>query len=390
MIELLKTGNFSISAILPLILIIVILVIIVIVILTLKKSRKGRDDSVDYLAALNYLLVGERQKALTNLRKTVQKNTANVDAYIKIGDILRDKGHIERAIKIHRGLTVRSDLTTLERIEILRSLVKDYRAAKKYDNALIHCQSLLELTKNEQWFQELQIKLLEEKGDWDKAFEVRKKYNRAKGIKKDKILALYKVEAGLKLVADGKEHDGRVKYREAIKVDKKCASAYLNLSDSYIRENRLSDALTELKRFIEQVPDLAYLAFDQIKELLFQKGNFGEIEYIYNLLLKSNPNINSIRFALADIYERKGAFAKAIDLCREELDKNPDSKSAKQYLVKYYAKTNQRDKALDLSLELIDTSFTEEKKYSCKNCGFTANKPYWHCPQCKEWDSFLN
>ena len=67
---------------------------------------------------------------------------------------------------------------------------------------------------------------------------------------------MYKIEAGLKCVDEEKERDGRLKFREAIKLDKLCPPAYLYLSDSYIRENRYDDALTELKRFITQVPVL--------------------------------------------------------------------------------------------------------------------------------------
>lgn len=390
MIDQHNIGTFLMSNIVIIALVIVALIIISLIVLAFKRPRKRRDGSIDYLAALNYLLSGEKQKAFDKLREIVRNNTANIEAYIKIGDILRDKGQVERAIKIHRALTVRNRLTTLERIEILKSLIRDYQAAQNYDKAIVVCQELLDQTKNELWVQEIHLKLLEEKGDWDKAFEVRKRLNREQKEKKDGILALYKVKAGLKLIEEGKERDGRIKYREALKLDKSCAPAYLYLSDSYIRENRLSDALAELKRFIEQIPNLSYLAFDRTKEILFQKGNFGEIEYIYNQLLKTNPDINYIRFALADIYERKGELTKAIELCKEELDKDPNSKLAKQYLVKYYAKTNEQDRALDLALDLIENSLAEERKFSCQVCGFTTNQPCWHCPQCHEWNSFLN
>ncbi len=33
---------------------------------------------------------------------------------------------------------------------------------------------------------------------------------------------------------------------------------------------------------------------------------FGEVENIFESLLQNNPDIESIRFSLADVYERKG------------------------------------------------------------------------------------
>ncbi len=373
-----------------LIIVVVALIALSIVIFILLKPKKRKDFSIDYTAALNYLLSGDKIKAFAKLKETVRKNTANIDAYIKIADILRDEGHAQRAVKIHRGLTVRNNLTQLERIQIAKSLVKDYKAAEQYDKAIETCESLLDLTNKEYWVQELLIQLYEEMGDWEKAFEAQKKLARKQGVNKEPQLALYKVEAGLRLIEQEKEHDARVKFREAIKIDKKCAPAYLYLSDSYIRVNRLSDAFKELKLFLEKTPQLSFLAFGRIKEILFQTGDFGEIEHIYTKLFQHNPDIDSIRFALADIYERKGEIKKAIELCHEELEKHPDSELAKQYLVKYYARTNDVEKAVKLSLELVDKSLNEDMKFTCKNCGFTDNQPYWHCPKCHAWNSYLN
>ncbi len=42
-------------------------------------------------------------------------------------------------------------------------------------------------------------------------------------------------------------------------------AAYLYLSDSYIRENRYDDAMTELERFSSQAPQLSYLGLTGLK-----------------------------------------------------------------------------------------------------------------------------
>jgi len=378
------------SDVLLLLLAIIAIIAVISIVILFQVPKKRKDQTVDYTLALNYLLNGEVDKALVKLKETAKRDSSNIDAYVKIGDIFRDKGQTERAIKIHRALTVRHGLTVHDKILIYKSLVKDYRIVQKYDIAISFCQTLNGLTNEELWVQELHLQLLEEKGDWEKAYDIKKKILREQNKKDDCLLALYKVEAGLNLAKEGKEHEGRLKFREGIKIDKNCAPAYLYLADSYIRENRLSDALTELKKFIKEVPSLSYLAFDRIKEILFEEGNFGEIEYIYNQLLENNPAIHSIRFALADIYERKGALYKAIGLCKEELEKNPESGLARQYLIQYYARVGDKDAAVDLALEMVKDSLTENKQFSCSQCKFTSHQPYWHCPQCGAWNSYLD
>ncbi len=368
----------------------VILIIGVLAYAKLRTPRPPADTSEVYTTALNYLITGEKSKALEKLREAVRADTNNVDAYLKIGDILRDQGSVDRATKIHRGLILRPNLTKGQKITVLESLIKDYQANKNYQRAIQVCQKLLEMTNNEIWAQELLLKLYEESADWENACDTLKKIQKARGKKDNQILALYKVEAGLKLIQEGKERDGRIKFREAIKLDKKCPPAYLYLSDSYIRENRPEDALAELEKFSTTAPQLSYLGFSRIKEILFREGMFSEAENIFESLLHNNPNIEPIRFALADIYERKGEIDKALNLCYEASDRNPASRQAKRYLARLLAKIGRRQEALQYAFELIDEMISEkEQQFTCKNCGFISTEPKWHCPSCHHWNTFI-
>jgi len=390
MLVLINTGTSSMATLIYMGGGIVIITVLVIIYFLLRIPKKQKDATVEYTTALNYLIIGEKNKALEKLRESVRLDTDNIDAYIKIGDILREQGAGDRAIKVHRGLTVRRNLTSGQKADILKSLIKDYQAIDKYDRAILVCQKLLELIHNEVWGQEIMLKLYEESGDWDRAFDTRKKIQKTRGEKDGQLLALYKVESGLKRIEDGRERDGRIKFREAIKLDKKCPPAYLYLSDSYIRENRYRDALIELKKFVTLVPQLSYLVFTRIKDILFREGTFSEIESIFQSLHTEHPENESIRFSLADIYERKGQLERAIELCHEALERNPDSQQAKRYLAKFLARTGKNDEALQYALDLIENLIDKENdQFTCNTCGFISNEPKWHCPQCYEWNSFL-
>ncbi len=366
-------------------------VVLILLIAYFVFRRRGRkiDASLEYTTALNYLITGDKEAALERLRLAVKQDTHNIDAYLKIGDILREKGFYDRAIKIHRGLLIRQHLKFSQRVDILKSLIEDYKGAKRFDRALVFADQLVTLTRNEKWAEELRLKIQEAAGDWEHAFETRKAIFKGKDEKNKRILSLYKVEAGLKLVGEGKEHDARLKFREAIKLDNTCPPAYLYLSDSYVRENRHNDALTELKRFISQVPDKAHLAFQRIRDVLFHIGSYGELESIFRKLLDKNPTNEKARFALADIYERKGELQRAIELCHDYLEKNPNSLLAKRYLVKFLPRIGKNDEALKYAEDLVDELFEQrEKSYTCNNCGYVSDTPRWHCPQCQEWDTF--
>jgi len=352
------------------------------------KTIKGGKDSISfYITALNHLIEGNISQALKSLRETVRRDTENIDAYIKLGNIFREKGWVERAIKVHRDLTVRTNLKPDQRLEIMKSLALDYEAAKDYDKSLAMVEEVLKLHKDNLWAKEMQLRLYETKGEWAKAFELLQKMSK----KRDKgRLALYKVEEGLKLIKEGKEKEGRIRFRQALKWDNSCPPAYLYLGDSYMREGRKERALKVWKGFIEKVPHLSYLAFNRLREVLFDIGSFNEIEDIYKSILQRDPGNIDAMFALVNIYDSKGEIDKAIDYCYQILEKEPDSIKAKQYLVKLHYKKGAKEEALREAMRLIDEAWIERRDFVCKRCGFSSKEPLWHCPQCGEWNSFLN
>src|SRR2546428_3989042 len=69
------------------------------------------DLDTPYQYGLAALLRGEKEEALDAFTETVRIDTDNVDAYIHLGNLLREMGEPARALHIHRELTVRARQT---------------------------------------------------------------------------------------------------------------------------------------------------------------------------------------------------------------------------------------------------------------------------------------
>lgn len=355
-----------------------------------KKPPTALDEATtDYTEGLNLLLAGEREAALKRLREAVTKNSRNVDAYLKIGDILRELGQVDRAINVHKYLTVRSGLSPKQREEIMHSLAKDYEQAREFDKGLEVLNQVLEENKHAVWAQEMKLRLYELKEEWDNAFQTYKELRKHRGESRNGRLALYKVQEGLQLIQNGKERDARARFKDAIRIDPNSPPAYIYLADSYRRENRNSDALQVLKEFVERVPSQSYLAFERIKDLLFEGGVFGEIENVYLEIIEIQPNNLMARLALAEIYEKKGELEKAIAVCQDVLEKDPANEIAKKYLVRLYHEAGDDEKSVSQALNLINESLKHKEMFRCKECGHTSPEPFWRCPQCLEWETFI-
>ncbi len=353
-----------------------------------KKPAPSSDEAAsDYAEGLNLLLAGQRERALRKLREAVTKDSQNVDAYLRIGDILRDVGQVDRAINVHKYLTVRPSLTPKQRVEILRSLALDYEKAEEFDKALSVLEKLLEQDRSNSWAYEMRFRLYEKKGEWNRAFTAYKELKRMNGEFKPSRLALYKVQEGLQFSEKGAEKEAQQCFREALKIAPESPPAYIHLADSYKREGRKDEALKVLKQFVEKVPSQSFLAFQRIKDLLYEGGVYGEIENLYLDIIESQPDNLAARLALAENYEKKGDLQKAIRVCKDVLERDPGNKAAKKYLVRLYHVGGQDAEALDLALALIDESLQQKDNFRCKVCGHESDELFWRCPVCHEWET---
>ncbi|NOY78179.1 MAG: tetratricopeptide repeat protein [Calditrichaeota bacterium] len=370
---------------------IVVILLLIYSLWRMKSSAAKKRPVIDpYVQGLNALVEGDLDRAADYFRTSAQKDSENIDAYLKLGDIFRKQGYPDRATKIHRELLVRRNLNPSVQLQILRSLVQDYRESKRYDQALKRLDEILQHIPKDEWALSYKVELFEEMGEWDKAFRTLNVLAKSKRMSEDvsQKLALYRVEEARQLFSQGHEKSGRIKLREALKIDKKCVPAYLYLGDSYMRENRADDALKTWKNFVEEVPEYSHLVFSRLRELLFRMGKFSEIESILTDLLHKHPENYNVYYALIHLYENKGQYLEAINLCDQILEGKPDDTDANLLKIRLLARLKDFHK---LETEVI--SFTEKimhpkEEYVCSSCGYRSGEPLWHCPKCGGWNTF--
>jgi len=162
----------------------------------------------------------------------------NIFARVRLGEVIRRQGEIERALKIHIELSIREQLTLTERIVIYKALTEDYETAGINDKALSHLDQLLAIDKTNTWALDHSLQHLASKGDWSAYIETCKKLASLRGESPNsrRMAIVYSLE-GDRLSAGGKAKEGRLRYREAIKYSPAFPGAYIGLAESYRREN---------------------------------------------------------------------------------------------------------------------------------------------------------
>jgi len=366
---------------------VVLFVFILIVVFHRKTHRKS--VASPYVDALHAILEGHTEDAFEKLKKTVKHDTDNIMAYIMLGDLFRKRGYPIRAAKTHRSLLVRSDLNESQITTILNQLVLDYRANGSLDKAIEMAERLVQRDKKNLENQKLLLALFEEKCDWDKAFSFKQGLAKSLKQKDPDRLALYKVESGLQMARRGSEKEGRIRFREAIKLNKQCIPAYLYWGDSYHREGRKEDACRVWRELTAKNPTWSHLAFGRLKEVLFDLGRYGEMEEICQNVLRKKPGHVEANLHLAELYKKQGLLDEALDRCRKALENDPTSSWGHELLIRLYRQKGDEATALNEAIGILNRGKQNESVYTCTTCGHQSVEPIWRCPQCKAWNSFL-
>jgi len=86
-------------------------------------------------AALAGLIDGDEETAFREFKNAVRLDSTNVDAYLRLGDLLRKRGDIDRAFQLHRELTTRRGLDPDTEARIQQALCRDLIALSRWERA---------------------------------------------------------------------------------------------------------------------------------------------------------------------------------------------------------------------------------------------------------------
>jgi lipopolysaccharide biosynthesis regulator YciM len=338
---------------------------------------------------ISSLLDGDYDAALNHFRQAIREEPQDIDSYIRLGDVLREKGEVNKAVQIHRELTVRPSLAkgTLARIQL--SLARDYARANRLDRAAATYEQVLNTQpQNEKAMGEL-LDLYEGMGEWDKAYLIRRQISKMKKVDDTRFLALYKAYVGKSYMDRGDLKTAENSLKDAIKIDSECAAAYLYLGDIYYSQGSIDNAISSWRRIVTLFPDIAYITFRRLEKAFYEKGRFEKIVDLYNDVLDRKPGDVKTLMTLANIHRKKGNLDDALRLCQTALDFDPDSRRVKQALARLYYEKGDTERSLKAMVEAFNGFSSDEESYICSNCDYKANEVLWRCPRCRQWETFI-
>ena len=354
--------------------------------------RKAR-QSPHYILGLNFLVSNQVDLAIEELGNAAGLDADALEVHMILGNLYREKGQVGRAIQVHQRLLQRPGLSTIEHAYVLLCLGLDFKRGGFVDRALEAFSEVLRLDPNNRYALLNLEKLHEEQHEWTEAYEIRQRAIAQAEPEAQAghrtILAFLETEIG----RDAQRRDdprGAVKrFEAAIELDAQTVPAYLNLGDVKLAAGDVALAIAAWERVVDMAPDRAYLAFDRLADAYLRAGAPGKFQALCRRLIAANPIDWRAHQALARHLAAHGALKEALDLLFEALVHNPHALSIHQSIWRMLIDLGLERTLVDRYVAATEGAVFYLDPHICTHCRYRSTELLWQCPQCHEWNTFL-
>ena len=355
-------------------------------------DRRRLRETPHYMLGLNFLVDNQVDQAIEELTHATSTDTDALESQMILGNLYREKGQVGRAINVHQALLQRPDLTTLEHAYVLLCLGLDFRHGGFVDRALEAFQEVLRLdSKNRYALVNLQ-KLYEDQHQWAEALQVREqvaKIDAGRRPDDQQILGFLRNEIGSQQQRDGEEAEAAKTFTEAIDIDARTVPAYLHLGDVRERQGNLPAAVEAWERLIEAVPDRAYLVFERLERAYRTLGAPRRFVDLCQRLIDRDPPGWRARLALARHLEAAGQHRAAFDLLLDALPHHPHGLAIHQEIWEVLSGLGFEASLVRKYVALTRDAVFYLDPHVCRHCRYRTTELLWQCPQCHEWNTFV-
>jgi lipopolysaccharide assembly protein B len=355
-------------------------------------DRRRLRDTPHYMLGLNFLVDGQVDLAIDELTQATSSAGDALEIQMILGNLLRMKGQVGRAINIHQGLLQRPDLTTLEHAYVLLCLGLDFRHGGFVDRAFEAFQDVVRLDPRNRYALVNLQKLHEDQHQWGDAARVRERIlaldDDAGGATGRRILGFLRNEVG-RAEVEANPSAAADTFRAALETDAQTAPAYLNLGDVFERQGDTAGAVREWEQLTRTLPERAHLAFDRLELAYTRLGAPARFVDLCERLIAAQPQDWRARLALARHLSASAQHQRAFLLLLDALGHHPHGIAIHQAVWRTLSALAFDPQLVKAYIELTHEAVFYLDPHVCTSCRYRSTELLWQCPQCHEWNTFV-
>jgi lipopolysaccharide biosynthesis regulator YciM len=345
------------------------------------------------MIGLNFLVSNQIDLAIEELSQAAGTDADALEIQMSLGNLYREKGQVGRAIHVHQALLQRPRLTPLEHAHVLLCLGLDFRRGGFVDRAHEAFKEVLRLDpKNRYALVNLQ-KLHEEQHQWQEAYQVRQQLaglaDARDQPRTQAILAFLENELGMEARRRSEDAEAARRFQAAIDLDTQAFPAYLNLGDIRLDQGDAAQAAAVWERGVDVAPDRAYLAFDRLQDVYPRLGTPERFAELCRRLIAQSPQDWRARLALARHLSATGRTDESVTLLFEALAHNPHALIIHEAIWTTLSSLRCPSDLIERYLAATRDAVFYLDPHVCTRCRYRSTELLWQCPQCHEWNTFV-
>ena len=355
-------------------------------------DRRRLRETPHYMLGLNFLADNQVDQAIEELTHATSTDTDALEIQMILGNLYRQKGQVGRAINVHQTLLQRPDLTKLEHAYVLLCLGLDFRHGGFVDRALEAFQEVVLLDPRNRYALVNLQKLHEDQQQWADASKVREQIATIDGGHRQEdrqILGFLRNQIGIAQTREGPAAAAAGAFREAIDIDPRTAPAYLNLGDIRAQDGNPAGAVEAWEGLVRTVPERAYLAFDRLERAYKAMGTPDRFVRLCEELITGNQQDWRARLALSRHFAAAGQARRAFELLLEALPHNPHGLAIHQEVWQALSSLGLDPALVQRYVDLTRDAVFYLDPHVCVRCRYRSTELLWQCPQCHEWNTFV-
>ncbi len=340
--------------------------------------------SSDYVKGINFLLNEQPDKAIDFFVKKLEVDNDSIDTHLALGSLFRQRGEVERAIRIHQNLVAMPNLNTSFREQALFDLAKDYMSAGLLDRVEDICLELVDNHIENVQALGLLREVYEREKEWFRGISVVRKLQSYTGKSQKLVLSQYYCELADQAKRIGDNGQLQRMLERAVSESSDCGRALIMQGDAAKEQGLFADALDfykQLERVQAQYLPEIYASMIECYEVLDDRDEM----FVYLKGLLDRCHGVELLLALAKQIRQDKGVKEALDFVGAYVSKRPSLRGANYLLELELEYSDQRRRHSGLVKVALDHLLEKKPIYKCMSCGFVGCSLHWQCPSCKQW-----
>ncbi len=348
-------------------------------------KNKGKSGSVgksanNYFRGLNYLLQDQPDKAIEVLVKMVEVDSDTVETHLALGSLFRQRGEVDRAIRIHQNIIARPTLSKEQSSNAVFELATDFLRVGFFDRAeQLYIQLVGDKYFNNQALNQL-VYVYQQGKEWGKAVDYSVKLLKSGEQSIALNLSHYLCEQAEEFEKKGELRQARVALLKSLEYDSKSIRAEVRLASIALGLGNVKEGIKRLDAALTKDSDFIPLYIQIIEKNSSSHISNEIMQGFVDRCLDIDPTNSPAAIKKANLLALFGNSAEAKHFLTEFLKQTP-SISIMLELLRYDDFRGVEEEIMSA----LDRNISSKNSFSCVKCGYQTSHIEWKCPSCQNW-----